>query len=63
MMRREAEVHWQHPGRDSNNFKVMLDASVMELFSGALHLLQKSQSLNKKKKNRVVTVLSSDACM
>jgi len=34
---------------------MMLDASVMKLFSGALHLLQKSQSLKKKKnknKNR-----------
>ena len=38
----KANVHCQNPWRDSDNIQVMLDVSVMKLFSVALNLLQKS---------------------
>lgn len=41
---RVADACCQHLWRESNNFKVLLDVSLMKLFSAALNLLQKSQS-------------------
>lgn len=42
----KANVQCQKPRHDSRNFQVMLDVSVIQLFSVALNRLQKSQSLN-----------------
>lgn len=48
---RMADTRCQHPWRESNNFKVLLDVSLMKLFSAALNLLQKSQSFRSKRES------------